>query len=312
MANVSTRKSGIALNTTDNPVTLQADVNYQVNSSLPVDVVLGSNGMLNNISFKPAMRNLAGNYLFTGNRGMSIDAGLTYEIDEATQVSASITDLGFIHWKKNLNSFTVNQTFVFSENDLDQIVSNPGSDDLYISLLDSVRNSVQVSPSPDSYFTATPINLYGGITRELLPNLKAGAMTWIEINSMQVRPSLTLSMNYSPFKEFAATISYTLMNNKFDQVGAGLVFGNKDVRFYLLTDNIPVRYTKVIKNSSPLPNQDAETVMILPYNARMLSLRLGMNLFFGCDKKEKKKGGSAGNSHNRSKSRTKDECRAYW
>jgi hypothetical protein len=312
MANVRTQRSEIELNKTTNPVTLQADINYEINSSIPVEVTVGSNGMLNNIGFKPAMRNLAGNYLFTGNHGMSIDAGLTYDIDEATQVSASITDLGFVHWKKNLNTFSESETFVFTETDLDQIVSNPGSDNLLTSLLDSVHNSVQVSPSPDRYYTATPVNLYGGITRELLPNLKAGAMTWIEINSMQVRPSLTLSMNYCPFKEFAATISYTLMNNKFNQVGAGLVFGNKDVRFYILTDNIPVRYTKVAKNSAPLPDQNAKTIMTLPYNARMLSLRFGMNIFFGCDKKDKKNNGSAGNTHSRSKTRAKDECRAYW
>jgi hypothetical protein len=312
MANVSTGKSEIGLNTTTNPGTLQANFNYRVNSSLPVDIALGSNGMLNSISINPAKHNLAGNYLFNGNRGISIDAGLTYDIDEVTQVSASITDLGFIRWKKNLNSFTESETFVFTETELNQIIINPESDNLITSLLDSIRNSVNVSPSPAKYFTATPVNLYGGITREVLPNLKAGAMTWIEINSTQVRPSLTLSMNYSPFKEFAATVSYTLMNNKFNQIGAGLEFGNKNVRFYILTENIPLRYTKVVKNSATLPDQAPKTDMILPYNARMLTLRFGMNLFFGCDKKDKKKNGSSGNTHNRSKTSTKDECRAYW
>jgi len=61
-----------------------------------------------------------------------------------------------------------------------------------------------------------------------------------------------------------------------------------------------------------LPDQNAKTVMTIPYNARMLTLRFGMNLFFGCEKKEKKKSGSSTNSHHRSKTSTKDECRAYW
>jgi hypothetical protein len=115
---------------------------------------------------------------------------------------------------------------------------------------------------------------------------------------MHIRPSLTLSLNFTPFKAFAATMSYTIMNNKFDQIGTGLAFGRRGAQFYILTDNIPVRFTR-----------DASTSLIWPYNARMISLRFGVNLFFGCDKKEKGFG-SAGKSRN-PKSKTNSDCPAY-
>jgi hypothetical protein len=136
-------------------------------------------------------------------------------------------------------------------------------------------------------------------------------MTWIEINSMHVRPSLTHSLNFTPFKAFAATMSYTLMNRKFNQIGAGLAFGNRGAQFYILTDNIPVRFTRDVSSS-----------LIWPYNARMLCLRFGLNLFFGCDKAEKEGGGgkASGKSTGRGplpgkhypKSKSKDYCPAYW
>ena len=253
-------------------------------------------GSLDNIGFKPAIHNLANNYLLTPNHGIAIDAGLTYDLDEVTQLSASITDLGFIRWKKNITYFSVNETFEFSQADLDQFINDPGEDGLAKALGDSVSNAIDASASTNSYFTATPVNIYGGITRQLLPNLEAGAMTWIEMNSWHVRPSLTLSLNYKPFEAFSATVSYTLMNNKFNQIGTGLAFGNRGAQFYVITDNIVIRYVK-----------DTETSLKWPYNARMLSLRFGMNLFFGCASKEnhgKKKRWPGGKS--------RDECPAYW
>jgi hypothetical protein len=301
MANISTRESTINLNPIADPTSLQAEVNYRIYSSLPLSLVFSPGGLLNNIGFEPALHNLAGNYLFTGNHGFAVDAGFTYNLDEATQISGSVTDLGFIRWKKNLNYFSVSETFVFSATDLDQIINNPNQGNLINAVRDSLRNSVQHSFSTNGYFTATPFNLYGGITRQLLPNLKAGAMTWFEINSGHIRPSLTLSLNLTPFKAFAATLSYTLMNNKFNQIGTGFAFGNRGAQFYLITDNIVVRYVK-----------DVKTSLVWPYNARMLSLRFGMNLFFGCDKKENTKKSTNGNRHRSPKVNSRDACPAYW
>jgi hypothetical protein len=301
MANISTSKSTIKLNTTSDPITLDAEVNYKINSSIPVALGYGSSGLVNNVDFTPATHNLLGNYIFNGNRGMAIDAGLIYDLDDATQISASITDLGFFWWKKNVNNFTGNGSFIFQGIDLDQYMNNPGQNDLLEALKDSLLNSFHASTTTKSYITAPPLNIYGGITRELLPNIKAGAMTWIEVNGKHLRPSLSLSLNFTPFKAFAATVSYTLMNNKFDQVGAGLAFGRRGAQFYILTDNIPVRFTKDVSGS-----------LLWPYNARMLSLRFGLNLFFGCEDKVKGKGGGAGSSKHFPKSRTKGVCPAYW
>jgi hypothetical protein len=301
MVNFNSRKSAIVLNTTSDPITLDAEVNYKVNSSLPVKLSYGSNGLVNSVNFDPALNNPVSNYIFNGNRGVAIDAGLVYDLDEVTRVSASFTDLGFIWWKKNVNNFTGRGTFVFKGIDIDQYTSNPDQVDLLEALSDSLLNSFQASSSTNSYLTAPPFNLYGGITRELMPNFKAGVMTWIEINNMQIIPSLTLSLNFTPFKAFAATLSYSIMNNKLNQIGTGLAFGNRGAQFYILTDNIPVRFSKDVASS-----------WIWPYNARMLSLRFGINLFFGCDKKENGKGRSYMNRLYSPRTKTREICPAYW
>jgi hypothetical protein len=312
MANINTRKSQIEVNTTGDPVTLQASINYKINSSIPLTLTKSSNGLINNVSFENATNNLVVNYLFSGNRGLSFDAGVIYDIDEATQIAASFTDLGFIHWTKNINTFSQSESIVFSGTETDLIASYPGEGDLINAIVDTLKKTVQASSATNSLLTATPFNLYGGITRELLPYLKAGAMTSIEINSGQVRPSMTLSLNFTPFKSLESTVSYTLMNNKFNQIGAGLALGNRFARFYIITDNIPVKWTKInAENIHIRYTKNVKTSLILPYNARMFSLRFGVNLFLFCDKKKNEKDIGFAKRHRSPNSKTRDACPAY-
>ena len=300
MANVNSRRSTIELNTTSDPISLEADVNYKVNTSLPVELSYATNGLISGVNFDPAFQNLTSNYIFNGNRGVTIDAGLVYDLDEATRISASFTDLGFIGWKKNVNNFTGEGNFVFNGIDINEFINNPNEEELIEALRDSLITAFRASASAKSYRTTLPFNFYAGITRELMPGLKAGAMTWIEINSMHIRPSLTLSLNYQPVKALSATLSYTLMNNKINQIGTGLAFGNRGAQFYILTDNIPVRFTK-----------DIATSLIWPYNARMLSLRFGVNLLFGCDEKNNSRGMGARRGYSPSRAKRKDYCPVY-
>ena len=289
MANAVSRRSDLVLNSASSPVTLQTLMGFRMNASFPVSVGYLPNGLINRLSFDNSLNNIARDYIFNGNRGAAIDAGFVYDPDEITELSGSITDLGFIRWKKNTNIFTTSGNYFFNGADLALFQTRPGAIDLLVALRDSISGAFKSSSK--TYFTLTPVKIFGGITRLLLPGLRAGAMTRIEIYDLHVMPSLSLSMNYTPIPLIAASLSYTIMNNKFNQVGAGIAVGNHIAQFYLLTDNILLRFTK-----------DINSPFFWPYNARMLSLRFGLNLLFGCIQKEKKF---------RSKNR-RDVCPAYW
>ena len=261
----------------------------------------GPGGVVNNLNFDNKFNNISGDYFFNGNRGVAIDAGVVYDPDEITQVTASIIDLGFIRWKKNANNFDATGNYSFNGTDLNQFQTNADQSGFIRALEDSISRVFRASAS--SYFTLTPVKIYGGITRVIMPNLRAGAMTRIEIYNRHIMPSLSLSMNYTPFPSVAASLSYTIMNNKYNQIGAGIALGNRVAQFYLVADNIPVRYTKVIRLPDNFP-KEIRFPFIVPYNARMFSLRLGVNLLFGCNKKENKFRGK--------NFRRRDICPAYW
>lgn len=293
MANINTRKSELELNTTNNPISLEAMMNYRLNASFPVNLGYASNGLVNRIDFDNSFDNITGDFIFNGNRGIAIDGGVVYDLDESTQLTASFTDLGFIRWKKNLNNFNASGKYTFNGIDLDEYQANPGQTDLLEALQDTLLKVFTAEGTSEKYFTATTVKIYGGVNRVILPKLKAGAMTRIEIHDLRLRPSLTLSMLYTPISSIETSLSYTIMNNKINQVGAGLAFGNKGGQFYIITDNIPVRFTK-----------DTGSALMWPYNERMMSLRLGFNLLFGCNEKETKKS---------PRKPGKDKlCPAYW
>ncbi|MCX6301496.1 MAG: DUF5723 family protein [Bacteroidia bacterium] len=293
-ANINTRSSRLELNTITSPIALEAEMKYRLNASFPVSLGYASNGLVNSVSFEDSFNNIPGDFIFNGNRGVSIDAGTIYDLDEKTQVAISFTDLGFIWWRKNVNNFNASGKYTFSGINLDEYQSDPDPDDFLQALEDSLLQALTAEGTVKSYLTFMSMKVFGGISREIMPNLQAGIMTRTEIYDMRVRPSLTMSLNYKPIPALAASISYTVMNNKLNQVGAGLMLGNRGAQFYLVTDNIPVRFTRYSGSS-----------WMWPYNARMISLRFGFNLMFGCNERDDKQ------QLRKSGTNTK-LCPAYW
>ena len=290
MANAITRRTTFLINPITDPAGLQANLRSNLNSSFPVSVGFDPSGMVNRLDFTNWLDNFAGDYIFNRNRGVAFDAGVVYDYNDETQITASITDLGFIRWKKNINRFSTSGFLFFTDTSLVRFRNVDGNSNLIRSIRDSISGSFTSTSKP--YTTLTPIKLFGGITHEISPNLRAGAMTRIEIYDLRILPSLTLSLNYTPVPFLAASVSYTVMNNKFNQIGAGIALGNRVVQFYLTADNIPVRYMK-----------DNGSALFWPYNARMFSLHTGINLLFGCRDKVKNKGAR--------KFKSQDYCPAY-
>ncbi len=295
-ANINTRNSRLELNTATSPITLEAEMKYRLNASFPLSLGYSADGLVNNVNFEDSFSNIIGDFIFNGNRGISLDAGTIYDLDEKTQLSFSFTDLGFIWWRKNVNNFNASGKYTFSGIDLDQYQSDPDPDDFLQALEDSLMKALNAEGTSGSYVTFMSMKIFGGISREILPDLRAGAMTRFEVYDLRIRPSLTMSLNYTPVPAVEGSISYTIMNNKLNQVGAALALGNGGEQFYIITDNIPVRFTRY-----------SGSAWMWPYNARMISLRFGFNLLFGCKEKEEEQG-----SRGHRNSGTSKLCPAYW
>jgi hypothetical protein len=279
-ASIDNRSLGITVNN-DYSHTLDADLT--ANISAPVIITRDSKNNISSIKFDDSRLKSTGNkidYLLnTKNLGLGLDIGATYDITTELVVSAAITDLGFIRWKNDVTNLQTKNQFLFSGlNMLDVINGTKTIDQLGTELVDSLKNSFQVSDTKAAFTTYIPVGITLGGSYNLTKHFSLGLLSYSRIIGKQLRESMTLSANLNLGNSFSTSLSYTAANHRFDNFGAGLAFRPGIFQFYILTDRIPVTWNKIKTDNSTIP---------LPASWNTINLRLGMNLAFGNKVKKK-------------------------
>lgn len=259
------------------------DANLAVNMSGPVNVYMDSKHNIDSIVFDDnRFKTSAGiSDFFSGkkNMGLGLDIGATYDLTDRIVVSASITDLGFIRWKKDVTNLKANNHFEFSGlNMLDVFNGTKTIDEVGKDMLDSLKNAFEVSNTKAPFTTYLPFGISFGGSFNVTKQFSVGLLSYSRVIGKQIRESLTLSANINLGNVLSTTLSYTAENHQYDNLGAGLAFRAGVAQFYLVTDRIPVMWNKIKDNNSNF---------VLPANWNTFNLRLGMNLVFGNRTKEK-------------------------
>jgi hypothetical protein len=279
-ASLDNKSLGITVND-DYSHTLYADM--AVNLSGPLTVNMDSKNNISGIDFDDnRFKNSSGIIdFFTGkkNMGLGIDVGATYDITEKIVVSASITDLGYIRWKKDITNLKANNTFEFSGLNLQDVVNGTKTiDEVGQDMLDSLKNAFVVSKSKAPFTTYLPFGVSLGGSYNLTKQFSVGFLSYSRIIGKQIREAFTLSANVNLGNAFSTAISYTAENHQYNNLGAGLAFRPGIFQFYIITDRIPVMWNKI---------QDGKSNVIIPANWNTFNLRFGMNVVFGNKVKKK-------------------------
>jgi hypothetical protein len=259
------------------------DANLVVNMSGPVNVYMDSKQNIDSVVFDDKRFKSSGGIkdfiLGKKNVGFGLDIGATYDITDKFVVSAAITDLGFIRWKKDVTNLIAKDQFEFSGlNMLDFFNGTKTIDELGQDMLDSLKNAFVVSKSGAAYTTYLPFGISFGGSYNVTKQISVGLLSYSRIIGKQIREALTLSANINLSNVLSTSFSYTAENHQYDNFGAGLAFKAGTVQFYLISDRIPIMWNKLKDNSKTI---------ILPSNWNTFNLRLGMNLVFGNRIKEK-------------------------
>jgi hypothetical protein len=274
------RSLGIGVNS-DFTHTINADVT--ANISAPVTVYKNSKQKIDSVVFDNSRFDSGSGMLnwITGtkNIGLGMDLGATYDINNKIVVSASITDLGYIRWKRDVSSITARSQFVFNGLDMTQVINGSKTmNQVGTELLDSLKNSFNVTVSNAPFTTWLSPGLTLGGSYALTKDFGLGVLSYTRFIGKQVKESLSLSANLNVGNAFSTSLSYTASNHRFDNIGLGLAFRPGVFQFYILADRIPVRWDKI---------KDANGTISVPANMNTLSLRFGMNLVFGNKVKKK-------------------------
>ncbi len=293
-ASLVNRRSNLDIITDENLIDITGSVDYRINSSFPIEFDLNDSTYVENVRF--TFTDPLHDFIFNKNRGIALDAGIIYNYSEDITLTASIVNLGFIRWNSNVNRFEANGNFTFNGVDLNEYTSREGETDFLGALVDSIRQSFQFKQTVSPYLTLLTTEFFAGGYYRLTNNLNLGVLGKAEIYDSRPHFSFTASANVNPVNFFNATLSYSIMNNKYYHLGAGLGIRGGGTQFYFIADHIPIRMVKI-----------TGTPIIFPYNARTFNFRFGMNLVFGCKdryKEEKTKRGRPKTNRNL--------CPAYW
>lgn len=221
-------------------------------ASLPSPVILDEFGKFQNF----ATENTLANYFAIRNPGFAIDAGVTIDIDNRKQFSASFTDLGLIYFSNNTWDFYQDDAYNYRGID----ISNSTNSKLYsgggyifplsvmLNTKDSLRNVYKPIANSRKLLRGTfpqvylhyqykySNNLFLGITNHTIFQ-KSFLMNTFSLNALKQKGNLSFVGNLSLHRLSSFTI------------GGGLQWNTSLAQLFVLTDNIMAFYHPAAQKS---------------------------------------------------------------
>lgn len=225
MENIRTVNSTLGLTTNANNYHLTVDGSFDVRSS-------GVNQLLNT-DFKWQER------LFNvQNRGAGIDLGAHYQATDKWTFSASVTDLGFIRWSRDIKNYSMNDTsFTFRGLNLNELIDD-GDGSTFDRLSDSLENTFAVNEDSTSYTSYLRARIFLQARYNLTKNHSLSLLTHGTLINEKFNPAFSLAWNAQFGKILGTTISYNAYGRSFTNIGAGVTLRLGPAQIYAVTDNI--------------------------------------------------------------------------
>jgi len=280
-ANVSGSSSNLKLNAGIDEWNLVG--NGTVNYSSPIN--LNGNSFQN---FDPITDISANQWLKPSGMGGGIDLGATYKLTKNVTLSAAVTDLGFIRWNKNLKKmgYTVDYKFTGVDNvTLDNIDNSKRSDSIFTAFKNSVHDTITNNSAYTTY-TSPKINV--GVEYAFLNNkMSLGLLSRTLIHNKVAYEELTGSLNLRPLSWFDLSGSYSILNGRASNIGAGLGLRTGFIHWFVSADYVPVKFATINLNNNS--NSKPQKIPV-PYNTQGVNFAFGVNFVFGNRKDADKDG----------------------
>jgi hypothetical protein len=218
---------------------------------------------------------------FTNNNGFAFDLGATYRMMDRLTVGISLIDIGGINWENDLYGYKLDPakaTYTFAGIDANKLLD--GNGDYTSSLSDSLAVRFKfIEGRIGSYYTAMPTKIYATGVYELRKNLTVGALLSAENFRGRFMTGFTASLNREFGRRVGASLTYTITNSSFNNLGAGLSFNFAPIQVYFVGDNILSAPFSYLSNGS--------------YNSflnstQYFNFRTGINFIFGREKAQEK------------------------
>lgn len=258
--NINTKESSLKIYTEPDYYAITAEANMSIQTSGFADSADRAQG---NMSFP--------GYAFNAkNKGLGIDLGANYELNDRINIAAGINNLGYINWKSNVHTYTAGPTnFTFDGFRLENLFQGGDTTD-FISTdqyVDSVTELIKFKKGTGSYRTSLPTEFYAMGTYQLNRYHSVGAQMNMQRFAKKMIYAGTLCYKVTLSKHFSGALSYTMKSNSAFNLGGAIVVRVAGMQWYFATDNW--------------------WASIKPLDAKNTNLHMGMNIAIG-DRAKKK------------------------
>lgn len=202
------------------------------------------------------------------NSGVAVDLGVVYKPIEAISLSASVVDFGRIWWRDNVYNLKQQGHYNFEGVVINDI--NNDSAKYFDQYVDTLKNSIKATNGSSNFSTPLATKLYFGTEFNPVKWFSLGLLSRTIFYPTNVWQEFTVSAQLHPIRMISTSVSYSFNNNNFTSIGAGLALNFGLMRFYIVSDHIPLYYGK----------------QLVPYKAGMIDVRFGWNWMFGNPEKK--------------------------
>lgn len=197
--------------------------------------------------------------LFGQNKGVAIDLGATFRLNDKLEFSGSILDLGTIKWKENAKVYSSKGTYEYKGLDLLNLVESEDPD--FGQIGDTLSEIFQFSKAEQSYSTSLSWRTYWTVSYQISEKFRVGGL--IHTRRLKGNFDPTVAVNAAVDLGRWWTVGTNLSHGKSTgfAIGANTAARLGPVQLFFATDNLPALFN-VVNNS-------------------YAHVRLGMNLAFG-------------------------------
>ncbi len=275
------------LNARTNKFNLVANFDTAYNNNYPVTLVGSYDFNVSYPDFPQSIFLSTGRYSFTfndsvfnilksRNHGLSFDFGLVYQPIKQVEISASITNLGYIKWRENAKELFANlDSVTFNGMDVFDTTKTKA-------LLDTIKSQINPKFKEGPYVTGTYKTLNFGLGVKPVNYLTLGfnyhgtkyGNVWYNV--------YTLGAYLNPGYGWSFALDYSWYPNSRKNIGAGFAFNLFGAQLYFMMDNIslPNFGISYFTNRNTPPSENSATDWVK--NTQVVNFMFGLNFNFGC------------------------------
>lgn len=235
-----------------------------------LSMTYSNDGYFNGIQSNYNSKSLGTTSMLNSNagEGYSMDIGMKAKVLDFLTLSAAITDIGKINWKKDyIQKAASDKTFTYEgfSTELSGSSDNSQTFEKVSDDLQDLTRFEKVSVT-DGYSTKLTTKLNIGAEAGILNNrITLGLLSQTGFSSNDKYHDLLVSANFKPGSLFQGALSYSLLHGSMSSFGAAMNVKLLCFDFYVAADYIPMIYSKDV---------------MLPSKNSYLNTQVGMNFMF--------------------------------